>query len=205
MLQVTKDEPSYFKTAKSKVKLTKVKDAWEDKNVTKVRSQLRTNILLEEQNLLCIYCEKEIDERPEKSNIDHFKTRNLFPELTLDYNNLLVSCNTYGRCSNFKDNHIKTRDEYKNIINPILENPDNFFDYLVSGEIVSKTNCNKSEFTIDIFKLGRTTDENLTKERKKIATALKYCCDNLSLDEIYTIFPDYHNFIKAIYPKLKEL
>ena len=85
MLQVNKSEPNYFTTAKSKVKLPKTKGAWEDENITKIRSQLRTEILLEEQNLLCIYCEKEIDESPKNSNIDHFKTRNLFP----DYHNFI--------------------------------------------------------------------------------------------------------------------
>jgi uncharacterized protein (TIGR02646 family) len=199
MRQITKNEPSYFTTAKNKVKFPKTKEAWADEHISKIRFKLRSDILLEEQMLLCAYCEKEIDENPKNSNIDHFKTRNLFPELTLEYSNLLVSCNTEGRCSNFKDTHIKNREEYKNIINPITENPNNFFDYLTTGEIIAKNK--KGQFTIDTFNLK---DTSLTESHLQIVKSLEYL-DNLSLDDIYNIFPDYHSFIENIYHKIKEL
>jgi len=197
MRQITKDEPNYFTSAKSKVKLPKTKGAWEDDNISSIRAKLRGDILLEEQMLLCAYCEKEIDENPKNSNIDHFKTRNLFPELTLDYSNLLVSCNTEERCSKFKDTHIKSREEYDNIINPTIENPHDFFDYLPTGEIIAKNE--KGQYTIDIFNLK---DKALNECRLQIAKSLEHL--DLSLDEIYDIFPDYHSFIENIYPKLRE-
>jgi uncharacterized protein (TIGR02646 family) len=199
MRQVSKEEPSYFTTAKSKVKLPKTKGAWEDEPIHEIRPQLRSDILLEEQMLLCAYCEKEIDESPQSSNIDHFKTRNLFPELTLEYSNLLVSCKTEGRCSDFKDTHVKSKEEYENIVNPAFENPNDFFSYLPTGEIIAKNE--KGQYTIDIFNLQ---DKSLIQCRRQIVKSLKYL-DNLSLDEIYDIFSDYHSFIKNIYPKLKEL
>ena len=99
MYQISKNEPNYFTQAKSNISLPRVSSAWEDVNISDIRGQLRKDILVEEQNLLCAYCEKEIDDSSKKSNIDHFKTRNLFPEETLNYNNLLVSCNTHNRCS----------------------------------------------------------------------------------------------------------
>ena len=198
MRQISKDEPKYFTRAKSKVKTHKIKGAWEDIAISEIRAKLRADMLLEEQNLLCAYCEKEIDSDPKNSNIDHFKTRNLFPELSLEYSNLLVSCNTKERCSNFKDTHIKTRKEYENIVNPTIENPNDFFDYLPTGEIIAKNH--KGQFTIDIFNLK---DKSLNECRLEVAESLKYI--DLSLDEIYDIFPDYHSFIENIYPKLKEL
>ena len=198
MRQITKDEPSYFSTAKSKIKLFKTKGAWEDKHIAEIRPKLRSNMLLEEQMLLCAYCEKEIDESSKNSNIDHFKTRNLFPELTFEYSNLLVSCNTKERCSNFKDTHIKSREEYENIVNPTFENPNDFFDYLLTGEIIARNE--KGQLTIDIFNLK---DKALTQCRLQIIKSLEHL-DDLSLDEIYNVFPDYHSFIQNIYPKLKE-
>jgi len=36
MRQITKDEPSYFTSAKSKVKLPKTKGAWEDDNISSI-------------------------------------------------------------------------------------------------------------------------------------------------------------------------
>ncbi len=198
MRQIVKSEPSYFTSAKKMVKLPKVKDAWSDENIEKIRYRLRADILLEEQNLLCAYCEKEIDDNAKNSNIDHFKTRNLFPELTLEYSNLLVSCNTKGRCSDFKDKHVKAREEYENIVNPILENPNDFFDYLLTGEIIAKNE--KAQFTIDIFNLQ---DKSLIQCRLQVVKALEGL--DLNLEEICSVFADYHSFIENIYPKLKEL
>ena len=196
MRQINKNEPIYFTKAKSKVELPKIKGAWGDENIHKIRADLRSDILLKEQMNLCAYCEKEIDENPKNSNIDHFKTRNLFPQLTLEYSNLLVSCNTKSRCSSFKDSHIKNEEEYQNIINLAFEDPNDFLDYLTTGEVIAKNK--KGQFTIDIFNLQ---DKSLIECRLKIVKALKYL-DNLSLDEIYNVFPDYHSFIAVVYPKL---
>jgi len=196
--QINKEEPAYFLKAKSKVKLPKVKYAWEDENISAIRETLRADMLLDEQSLLCAYCEKEIDESAKNSNIDHFKTRNLFPEETLNYHNLLVSCNTFGRCSHLKDNTVKHKHEYKHIVNPAIENPNDFFDYLTTGEIVAKNE--KGQFSIDIFNLQ---DKSLVECREQIAKTLLVV--DLSVEEIYVVFPDYHSFIENVYPKLKEL
>ncbi len=201
MFQIIKIEPSYFSKAKSKVKLPKIASAWEDDNIRAISQELRRDILLKEQNLLCAYCEKEIDESRESSNTDHFKTRNLFPEETLNYHNLLISCNSKGKsCSSSKDSQkssLKQKDDYANIVNPTIENPDDFFDYLTTGEVIPKND--KAGYTIRLFRLD---DKSLTESRKEISKALKYI--DLSLDEILNIFPDYPSFIKNIYPKLKE-
>jgi len=198
MFKIIKNEPKFFKVAKLKVKRPKVSSAWSDKRIEDRRPQLRGHILLEEQNLLCAYCEKEIDDNPNCSNIDHFKTRNLFPEETLNYTNLLVSCNSHDRCSSFKDKNITNKDDYKNIINPVVENPDEYFDYLITGEIVGKNS--KAEFTIYTFQLQ--TDA-LIESRLQVYEALKHI-DNLSVDEICEVFPNYHSFIKSIYSKIKN-
>ena len=205
MFKITKNEPDFFTKAKLKVTIPKVSSSWSDKEIETIRPKLREYILLEEQNLLCAYCEKEIDDNPSNSNIDHFKLKagHLFPEKTLDYNNLLVSCNTRGRCSDYKDKHILSKEVYSNIVNPITENPDDFFDYLITGRIVAIENNPKAEFTIDIFQLGKNRDEPLSRQREELAKALNFT--NLSLDEVYDIFGnEFYSFIKVIYPKLKN-
>jgi len=202
MFKIDKNEPNFFKKAKSKVKKTKISSAWSNLEIENIRPKLREYILLEEQNLLCAYCEKEIDDNPENSNIDHFKLKagHLFPEKTLDYNNMLVSCNTKERCSKYKDKHIKLKDEYNNIINPITENPDDFFDYLLTGKIIAIDKNLKAEFTMDIFQLNH---QALIRQRKDIADTLEHI--DLSLEEIYNEFGnEFHSFIKAIYLKLKK-
>jgi len=203
MFQITKDEPTYFTLAKSKVKLPKVKDAWSNTNISSIRARLREGILLKEQKGLCVYCEKKISSNANVSNIDHFETRDLLPEKTLDYQNLFVSCNVKDRCSSFKDSKkspLKTKDDYCNIVNPVNENPNNFFDYLFSGEIIPLND--KAKFTIALFNLNH---QSLYDERKLLADTLKYC-PNLTLDEIYENFGyEFESFIENIYPKLKEL
>lgn len=204
MFKIKKSEPDFFTKAKLKVKVPKISSAWSDKAIEIIRPKLREHILLQEQNLLCAYCEKEIDDNPSNSNIDHFKLKagHLFPEKTLDYHNLLVSCNTKGRCSDYKDKHILEKEVYDNIVNPIMENPDDFFDYLITGRIIAIDNNPKAEFTIDIFQLGRDIDEPLSRQRKEIADSLEHI-KNLSLDEVHDIFGnEFCSFIKIVYPKI---
>ncbi len=205
MFKITKHEANYFTKAKSRVKLPKIKSAWEDTNIRAISRQLRADILHKEQKSLCAYCEREIDADRENSNIDHFKTRNLFPEETLNYTNLLVSCNSRGKCcSSSKDSQksiLKERKDYQNIVDPTLDNPDDFFDYITTGEIIAQDDNTKADFTIRLFNLNQ---KSLTSERKELAEALIYI-DNLSLEEIYdNLGNEYHSFLKAIYPKLKE-
>ena len=200
MFQVSKTEPNYFTLAKKRVKLPKVKAAWEDENIASIREKLREDILMNEQNSLCIYCEKKVSSDTKKSNIDHFKTRNLFPEESLIYDNLLVSCNTYNRCSSFKDKQVKSKVEYDDIVNPVIDNPEDYFDYLLTGEIIAKNE--KGDLTIALFALDSKV---LVESRQQIVLSLKYFA-TLSLEEIYDSFGyEYRSFIKAIYPKLKEL
>jgi uncharacterized protein (TIGR02646 family) len=205
VFKITKVEPDFFTQAKSTVKLPLVSDAWRDPAIEVIRRQLRAHILHHEQNGLCCYCEKKLDAYRDNSNIDHFKLKagHLFPQKTLEYTNLVVSCNTTGRCSSHKDKTIKSRGEYDNIVNPIDENPDDYFDYLVTGEIVPINDNAKANFTIDIFKLGRNESDSLSQARKQLAETLRNL-SNLSLEDIYESFGnEYQSFIRIIYPKLQ--
>jgi uncharacterized protein (TIGR02646 family) len=205
VFKITKVEPDFFIRAKSKVTLPLVSDAWRDPEIEDIRRQLREYILMKEQNGLCCYCEKKLDAHRDNSNIDHFKLKagHLFPQKTLEYTNLVVSCNTTGRCSSHKDKTIKSRGEYDNIVNPINENPDDYFDYLVTGEIVPINDNAKANFTIDIFKLGRNESDSLSQARKQLAETLRNL-SNLSLEDIYESFGnEYQSFIRIIYPKLQ--
>ena len=117
MIQVNKIEPSFFTKKKKVIKNPKQPDSWSQ--ISDIRSDLREHILSSEQDLMCIYCEKKISSDKNKSNIDHFKTRKLYPELSFEYSNLLVSCNSSNHCSYIKDSLPLTKEDYKNIINPI--------------------------------------------------------------------------------------
>lgn len=206
MLQINKSEPNYFSSVKNKVSNPNISQAWSDTNIEQIRFQLRSDILTNEQNMLCVYCEKEITSDNKKSNIDHYKTRHLFPNETLNYENLLVSCNSKYSCSRSKDNYLGLQQSnYEKMINPTFENPNDFFEYSVAGDIIIKNNLSpsdfeKAEFTLKVFALNC---KSLLEERKAIVNMLiTYKEEKYSIDSIFEYFQCYKSFIENIYPKL---
>lgn len=206
MFQITKNEPVYFTQVKQKVSAPNVSDAWSDQNIANIRPRLRQDILLQEQNLLCAYCEKEIDDNPQDSNIDHFRTRNLFPRETLNYDNLLVSCNSRVSCSYTKDNYGLRQSDYMNIVDPVVENPDDYFEYGFAGDILVKDGLSssdkaKAEFTIKAFALD---NKSLTDTRKSLVVTVKtYVEQNYPISDILNYLNDYKSFTTCIYSKLQ--
>jgi len=214
MLKITKYEPQFFQEAKKKVKLPFISSAWNEIGVYEngFKTKLREHILLEEQNMLCAYCEKEIEADGNNSNTDHFKKRADCPRETLDYSNLLVSCKSKEHCEYIKDKFgfkVKKNEctDYKKIINPAIENPNDFFEYGLSGDILVKdglTNIQKerAEFTIKVFKLD---DTSLIIDRRRVVAVLQlYKNQDFTLNRVFHFLPDYKSFIECIYPKLKK-
>jgi uncharacterized protein (TIGR02646 family) len=161
MLQVTKIEPKFFSDKKRKIKKPKESTAW--KELADIREDLRKHILDVEQNNMCIYCQKHITANNKKSNIDHYKTRKLYPELTLDYENLFVSCNHNSHCSSHKDRLPLKRADYQNILNPLSKELEGAFDYTSFGEIEPLNQ--KAKITQECFNLNHIS---LVEERKLI-------------------------------------
>jgi len=208
MKQIIKNEPTFFTNAKKKIKSSQfVSSAWYKigKDEEDFKTTLREHILLEEQNMLCAYCNQEIEDE-KKSNTDHFKTRHLFPRETLNYANLLVSCKSSYHCENIKDNFGLTIPDYNKIINLVMENPDDFFDYGIDGDILVKEGLqpldkDKAEFTIKVFALN---NKSLKEARARIGIDLTYYPDDYKLDDILKEIGHYPSFIKIIYSKLNQ-
>jgi len=210
MFKIHKNEPKFYSDAKRKVKSPLVSSAWYEigKNEDTFKAELREHILLKEQNMLCSYCEREIESDINSSNTDHFKTRSLFPRDTLNYNNLLISCKSPYHCEKIKDNFGLISSDYIKIINPVFEDSDNFFDYSMNGDILVKDGLNridkeKAEFTIKIFELNNSS---LQKDRAKIGESLKNYYDYAyEIEDILDDISSYPSFIKNIYEKIGEL
>jgi len=184
MFKIEKNEPEFFLSAKKNLPLQS--DSWGNSQIQHIRADL-ANFILKEQFNLCIYCEKYVANYPNDCHIDHFKKRSLFPNKTLDYNNLLVSCNKGNRCAKYKDKKINNHEDYEKIINPVIENPENFLEYTLFGEIIPKDSLSiednqKAEFTIKIFNLN---DKGLVEERKNVIKSLCYMIEYITnLDDI---------------------
>jgi uncharacterized protein (TIGR02646 family) len=198
MFKIEKNEPNFYTKAIRKAKTNQ----WNDKEISSIRADLREYILKNEQNYLCIYCEKKITSEPKESNIDHFKKKEsiFFTQDIFNYDNLVVSCNTLDRCSSHKDNKKNrlTKEDYINIINPVIENPNDYFYYLTTGELlpINKTNI-KSEFTRDIFNLQQFS---LVKSREKLTLViLQLKEEGFSLTKVEKTLFEYKSFVQYIY------
>ena len=197
--------PDFFVRAKNRVACPNVGEAWNDENIVRVKTQLRKHILENEQNCLCAYCEIKVA-CDSSSSIDHFrkKASDFFPRKTLDYNNLLVTCKTSGRCEAYKDSNIQ-KEDYKKLINPVKEDPEKFFGYLPTGEIFIKeenltaADIEKAKFTRDIFKLD---DVALQIRRRTVASRIIDYCGQITLEEFQEYFPDFKTFTSAVFEKL---
>lgn len=105
---------------------------WNELN--SIRKELRQHIL-EEQGNCCAYTEVRLNGE-ESCHIDHYCTRNLFPERTFDYNNLLVSCNSEEYAAKYKDKQIKGKLDYDELINPIKDRPSDYIEFAFTGDVL---------------------------------------------------------------------
>jgi uncharacterized protein (TIGR02646 family) len=188
MKKIDKSEPRFF----TKFIRTNKPVNWD--GINEIRFVLRTHILKTEQNLQCAYCESAINSDKTKSHIDHFKRKHLFPELTFNYYNLLVSCNNPNRCASTKDSSVKSIEVYDNIINPVTEKPHEYYDYNISGKLISKNK--KAKFTEDIFNLNHA---GLRQQRSIVAMAVQAYKEYLQLDEVLIEIGEFESFIRHIW------
>jgi len=173
-------------------KREKCPNSWDDfESEPEIRSNTRKYILENEQQLLCGYTELPITFEPTSSHIDHFrrKSAEFFPELTFEWNNLIVSCCSDDFGGRYKDLTYlkgKSKKAYNNILNPVIENPHDYFEYTEWGQIIPKSGLNtamilKATETIEAFKL---THESLRTRRYAMIENTKTYKSDFSLNEI---------------------
>ena len=141
-------------------------DRWED---AKEASPIwREHILYQEQHGLSGYTEAPIGY--ENSHIDHFKKQTLYPSLIFEWNNYVVDSkdDTYG--ARYKDNVVCNQTDNERLINPVVENAQQFFKYELSGKMVpldglGDVEKQRANYTIDSFNLN---EGSLMERRKSI-------------------------------------
>jgi uncharacterized protein (TIGR02646 family) len=188
MKKINKTEPGFLKKFIQKNRPVN----WD--GINEIRANLRQYILESEQNYQCAYCESAIIPDSSYSHIDHFKRKHFYPELTFDHNNLLVSCNNADHCALFKDLKVKSRNIYNKIINPVLDEPQMFFEYHTNGKLHSKNE--KAKFTEDIFNLNHPA---LKQQRNNVAWAVVGYRETLELDEVIAEIREFESFIRYIW------
>ncbi|MCK4663185.1 MAG: TIGR02646 family protein [Bacteroidales bacterium] len=191
MKKINKNTPPFLSKF---IKKNKPKD-WKELT-PETKTELGEYILKEQRNQ-CAYCECYIKQYKSNFHIDHFKTRNLFPQLTFDYNNLFLSCTSKDNCASYKDKSHLQKKDFDKLIHPAFDNPEDSFSYLASGAIYPKNpNDVKAIFTIEKFNLQ---SKKLVHRRRTIAIKLSNNhYKSIDSEIIIKEFKEYESFIKYI-------
>lgn len=126
-----------------------------------LREQLRP-----EQKNLCCYCCQALETQV---TIEHVKSRNLYPALTYDYNNLLLSCKTPKQCDNAKGNQELD-------LNPLMIECDIEIKINLAGELIANTDRAKEAITI-----LNLNNETLCGKRRRMIDTIKFTFDPTKL------------------------
>ncbi|UXI69694.1 retron Ec78 anti-phage system effector HNH endonuclease PtuB [Tahibacter amnicola] len=108
------------------------------------------------QGSRCAYCEAPIDEH--NRHVEHFWRRRDHPRRTFDWTNLFGSCNSGNSCGIHKDQGAGAYDPAL-LIKPDEDDPDDFFQFLSDGSIVSKESLDaiqkrRADETLRVFNLN---------------------------------------------------
>ena len=144
--------------------------------------------LVKEQKGICAYCCGRISEQ--KSHNEHIEPRHpgkYISDRTLDYMNIVASCNNERTCGRKKNNKY---DERK-FVSPVNEQCEDKFKYYSNGKIVG------DDYTIQLLNLN---DYELKNARKAVIKKLQ----NLDKETIRLVYineededdPPYFNVIK---------
>jgi len=107
-------------------------DAVYEELPTEIKNKLKIE-LSKEQYFICCYCMGRINQN--NSHFEHIKPQKDFSDNTLDYDNLLISCNSMA--NNSENCGHKKGDWYDEnaFITPLNPDCENIFTYSVNGEM----------------------------------------------------------------------
>ena len=141
-----------------------------------VRYELRKHLAQEQMNICCYCCCKLSSD---KIHNEHIKPESEFNQLTMDYENIIVSCtrrknSTRFTCGMKKDNDYDER----LFVSPLEENCANHFIFYPNGSIDSDTDQGK--YTIDLLALQES--KSLRESRKSQYNAVYSICLGMASD-----------------------
>jgi uncharacterized protein (TIGR02646 family) len=175
-----REEPESF-TAWKKLVNEDWKPSWD--NFSKPQKTDVHDSLLQEQGFICCYCGRLISNKT--SHIEHLRPRKTYPQLTLDYTNILASCQRDREpkeplhCGSNKD---EWYDEHL-MVSPLDINCAEFFIYTEDGQILSTKNQHKkSAADTTINKLALNIDK-LQKMRSGAIEGILEGLEELTDDE----------------------
>lgn len=158
-------------------------------NIKRLRAEL-----VKEQKYLCAYCCRRIN--VDTSHNEHIEPRHPkggHSKKTLDYYNIVASCNDKNTCGNKKGNDYDS----ERFVSPLDKKCEGIFQYYPDGMVEG------SQYTIELLGLN---DYGLRKARRAVYKELMH----LNKDDIKTIYmadenglEQYMNVIKWYYKSLE--
>ena len=163
-----------------------------------IRPQLREYILEHEQQGCCAYTEIRIS-GDKACHIDHYHTRNLFPNETFNYDNLLVSCNAENYGAKYKDKQVKVKADYDKLLNPATDVPSAYLEYTFMGEMLAIGGNERGAHTIEYFNLN---ERSLVNRRRNAVYCLQGMKNDLSEDEVVEAIGEFETMLRQLYKQL---
>ncbi|MBA4849451.1 retron system putative HNH endonuclease [Emticicia sp. BO119] len=180
-----------FETAKDYYS-NPTKDKAQKPEFTCYRNPIIKNKLIEIFNHKCAYCDSNVT-HISAGDVEHFRPKSKYWWFAADWNNLLFACekcNRTGKNDEFplskndfiytyseKEKFIEEETNYRLLINPCIEDPENYFEYDLKEAIIKprqtvQNNSRKkimAETSINVYKLQRI---ELVHEREKVLILL---------------------------------
>jgi len=143
---------------------------WKRKNPNKRYQDLDAEVRQEvraacasEQFHLCAYCCQRISMK--KSVNEHLEPRHLFPNLELDFNNIVASCDTKGQCDAAHKSQILP-------LTPLMDECETELKFKLNGRVEGTTT--RAKEMIRVLNLGDKKSNNLKliETRKQLSEVL---------------------------------
>lgn len=129
-----------------------------------VRRAIRASCLSEQFNV-CAYCGERIGEV--YSHNEHVLPQSKFPNDTLNFANIVASCNRSGQCGNAHGDQTLP-------LTPLMLECEKELKFYLSGSVIGLTK--RAQSTIDILRLGASREQNrsLMERRKQLMSGLLF-------------------------------
>jgi uncharacterized protein (TIGR02646 family) len=173
------EEPESFKTWKA---LAKTTPNWGYSYLQNPEKRELHEALIREQGYICCYCGMRITR--ENSHIEHLKPQSSTdPDLTLEYTNLLASCQRERESKKPKHCGVAKDKWYEEnlMVSPLNPNCIDFFIYTDDGQIIAVDIPEKKDAATETIKQLRLDISKLNDMRKEV---IKNLLAGIDIDDI---------------------
>ena len=150
------------------------------------KQQIRDALTLM-QGRHCAYCER----LRKDEEIEHFRPKNRFPQLTFEWSNLFLACKFEDSCGKHKDHAVRNYSP-DDLIDPCIDDPDEFLKFYSDGHVqpvrgASPEKKHRAEETIRVFNLN---SPSLVNARSNFLRPYVKCSKRLSSEALEALLSE---------------